>query len=124
MAFSKEHKKVRGVRYPKNVDPSTPFLNQDALYKKVYERVGLPQWAIKKALDAFFAVLFESIEKGNYIRLVSFGDFIPIRRPIGFRNRKDMTKTAIYYRWKVSSTLKKRVLKLQTQEVKQDVDGS
>ena len=53
------------------------------LVSAIAEKAGLNKGQAKDALEAFTASVSESLKKGNEVRLVGFGSFIPVKRAAG-----------------------------------------
>jgi DNA-binding protein HU-beta len=47
------------------------------------DKTGLSRDAAKKALDAFTESVVDSLKKGEDVRLVGFGTFLPVKRAAG-----------------------------------------
>jgi DNA-binding protein HU-beta len=53
------------------------------LINAMAEKSGLKQAQVKQALDAFTACVVDAIQRGEDVRLVGFGSFVPVTRPAG-----------------------------------------
>jgi DNA-binding protein HU-beta len=53
------------------------------LVAAVADQAGLSREAAKKAIDAFTDSVVASLKKGNDVRLVGFGTFLPVARAAG-----------------------------------------
>jgi DNA-binding protein HU-beta len=53
------------------------------LVTAIAEKSGLNKSQAKDALEAFTASVAESLKRGNEVRLVGFGSFLPVRRKAG-----------------------------------------
>ncbi len=53
------------------------------LITQIAERSGLKQSQAKDALDAFLSCVTEAAKKGEDVRLVGFGSFVPVTRAAG-----------------------------------------
>ena len=53
------------------------------LVSAIAERSGLSRGQAKDALEAFTASVAASLKKGEEVRLVGFGSFLPVKRAAG-----------------------------------------
>jgi len=53
------------------------------LVAAIADKAGLNKSQAKDALEAFTASVAESLRKGNEVRLVGFGSFLPVKRAAG-----------------------------------------
>ena len=53
------------------------------LVNRMAERSGLKQAQAKEALEAFIDSVVETVKRGEDVRLVGFGSFVPVTRPAG-----------------------------------------
>ena len=53
------------------------------LVNAIAEKAGLTKTQAKDALESFVEAVTESLKKGNEVRLVGFGSFVPVKRPAG-----------------------------------------
>lgn len=53
------------------------------LIEDIVQRSGLGRAQAKAALDAFAAAVTASLKRGEEVRLVGFGSFVPVDRPAG-----------------------------------------
>jgi DNA-binding protein HU-beta len=53
------------------------------LVASISDRTGLNKTQAKDALEAFTAAVTESLKKGQEVRLVGFGSFVPVKRAAG-----------------------------------------
>ena len=53
------------------------------LVTAIAEKSGLNKNQAKDALEAFTAAVTDSLKKGEEVRLVGFGSFIPVKRAAG-----------------------------------------
>jgi DNA-binding protein HU-beta len=53
------------------------------LISAIAEKAGLNKTQAKSALEAFVASVTASLKKGNEVRLVGFGSFVPVKRAAG-----------------------------------------
>ena len=53
------------------------------LINRMAERSGLKQAQAKEALEAFLDSVVETVKRGEDVRLVGFGSFVPVTRPAG-----------------------------------------
>ena len=53
------------------------------LINRMAERSGLKQSQAKEALEAYLASVIEAVKRGEDVRLVGFGSFVPVTRPAG-----------------------------------------
>ena len=53
------------------------------LISAIAEKAGLSKIQAKGALEAFVASVTASLKKGNEVRLVGFGSFVPVKRAAG-----------------------------------------
>jgi DNA-binding protein HU-beta len=53
------------------------------LIEDIARRSGLERAQAKAALDAFVAGVSEALKRGEEVRLVGFGSFVPVDRPAG-----------------------------------------
>jgi DNA-binding protein HU-beta len=64
------------------------------LVSAMAEKSGLSKSQAREALEAFTASVTETLRKGQEVRLVGFGSFMPIRRPAG-KARNPRTGAAV-----------------------------
>jgi DNA-binding protein HU-beta len=53
------------------------------LVTRMAEQSGLKQAQAREALEAFVACVIEAAKRGEDVRLVGFGSFVPVTRPAG-----------------------------------------
>ncbi|CAN5299256.1 HU family DNA-binding protein [soil metagenome] len=53
------------------------------LVSAIAEKAGLSKVQAKDALEAFTASVTTTLKKGEEVRLVGFGSFLPVQRPAG-----------------------------------------
>ncbi len=53
------------------------------LVASIADKAGLNKTQAKDALEAFTASVTESLKKGQEVRLVGFGSFVPVKRAAG-----------------------------------------
>jgi DNA-binding protein HU-beta len=53
------------------------------LVEAMADKSGLNRAQAKEALDAFISSVSTSLRDGKEVRLVGFGNFVPIKRPAG-----------------------------------------
>ena len=81
------------------------------LIEHIVQRSGLERAQAKAALDAFVASVSDALKRGEEVRLVGFGSFVPVDRPAGLaRNprtgaqvKRPASKTA---RFRIGEALK------------------
>jgi DNA-binding protein HU-beta len=53
------------------------------LIEDIVQRSGLDRAQAKAALDAFVGAVTASLKRGEEVRLLGFGSFVPVDRPAG-----------------------------------------
>ncbi len=53
------------------------------LIEDIVQRSGLDRAQARAAVDAFVASVTASLKRGDEVRLVGFGSFVPVDRPAG-----------------------------------------
>jgi DNA-binding protein HU-beta len=53
------------------------------LIEDIVQRSGLDRGQAKAALDAFVGAVTASLKRGEEVRLLGFGSFVPVDRPAG-----------------------------------------
>lgn len=76
------------------------------LVSAIADKAGLSKAQAKEALDAFIASVSGSLKKGEEVRLVGFGSFVPVKRPAGMARNP---RTGERVRRKASTTCRFRV---------------